>query len=86
MVTEGVYIPLQNLRDALDCIYDAKVPKTWGKVMYAPIHHTSSLEYLEFPCRSHGIRRPLVSGTLSCWREMHSSVAGCLKADPTASG
>lgn len=23
---------LQNLRDALDSIYDAKVPKTWGKV------------------------------------------------------
>ena len=23
---------LQNLRDALDCIYDAKVPKVWGKV------------------------------------------------------
>ncbi len=25
---------LQNLRDALDNIYDAKVPKIWGKVSY----------------------------------------------------
>ena len=25
---------LQNLRDALDCIYDAKVPKIWGKVQW----------------------------------------------------
>jgi len=25
---------LQNLRDALDNIYDAKVPKTWKKVKF----------------------------------------------------
>ena len=29
----SVYV-IQNLRDALDCIYDAKVPKIWGKVQW----------------------------------------------------
>ena len=30
-VVPMVHFP-QNLRDALDCMYDAKVPKVWQKV------------------------------------------------------
>ncbi len=39
---------LQNLRDALDCIYDAKVPKVWGKVYACTCIHGCACVYVQY--------------------------------------
>ena len=32
LAIDGTIIMSENLRDALDCMYDAKIPSTWLKV------------------------------------------------------
>ena len=32
LAIDGTIIMSENLRDALDCMYDARIPKAWAKV------------------------------------------------------
>lgn len=76
--------PIQSLQNALDKIYDAKVPDVWLKVclfncLYFFIAMMCCIRYRGTP--------PLLdSGTLNFWREMHSFVIGYLKVDLEHSG
>ena len=38
LAIDGTIIMSENLRDALDCMYDARVPSLWRKVRVASVH------------------------------------------------
>ena len=76
------FIYKQNLRAALDSIYDAKVPPLWQKVNY----FITSLSINSIIHRYRGTPQLLVSGLLSYWRGMLSSTAGVSRVDPKYSG
>lgn len=46
LAIDGTIIMNENLRDALDCIYDAKVPHSWEKVCSATLY--SILDRVKF--------------------------------------
>ena len=40
LAIDGTIIMNENLRDALDAMYDARIPKSWLKVLYCIFHRS----------------------------------------------
>ena len=45
LAIEGTIIMSESLRDALDCMYDAKIPKAWLRVSNFVAHTTVGFCY-----------------------------------------
>ena len=48
LAIDGTIVMSENLRDALDQIYDARIPKAWNKVIKISICHKSLIFYYIF--------------------------------------
>ena len=80
LAIEGTIIMNEALRNALNSIFDAKVPQSWAKVRCTPYPVTISLELqCEYSCFTYyffhrylGSRQVLGFGSADCWIEMHS--------------
>ena len=81
----NIYIfELQNLRNALDSMYDARVPALWKKVSNFIDSFFRVIFFIMIRCL--GSLPLLASGLLSCWRGMLSSTAGVSRVDLKYSG
>lgn len=91
LAIDGTIIMSENLRDALDCMYDGKVPNSWSKVtsrnlfschsVYTHMFLADSMHTSYSTCRFHGSRPPLGSGLLIWLKGTHSLAHGALRAD-----
>ncbi len=91
LAIDGTVVMNDDLRDALDCIYDAQVPAFWIRVSSAAEGNPFSHECIGTLCElfyfSHpGIRQLLVSGTLSYWRGTLNSRPGSKRVARHPSG
>lgn len=49
LAIDGTIIMNENLRDALDAMYDARIPKTWLKVCSLLISFKTTFKYSNIP-------------------------------------
>ena len=102
LAIDGTIIMSENLRDALDNMFDARIPSTWRKVSTHSTHNVLNvyihwgflskhflLTYLIFMNilhRCHGNLPLSVSGLLICWIVTINSTVGCSRVGRVVSG
>ena len=89
LAIEGTIVMSRSLREALDAMYDARVPDAWKKVRSAALEpiFPAEIDAEFFPfLRCHGSQLLWVSGSRSYLRETYNSVIGTCTDDQMCSG